>query len=110
VVHVSYGIGKYLGIQNLCVMGAYRDYITIQYAGTDKLYLPVDQLDMVAKYIGAGSLDGEVRLSKMGGAEWKKSTQRAKKSAQDMAKELIDLYAKRTRIDGFAFAPSSLME
>lgn len=110
VVHVSYGIGKYLGIQNLCVMGAYRDYITIQYAGTDKLYLPVDQLDMVAKYIGAGSLDGEVRLSKMGGAEWKKSTQRAKKSAQDMAKELIDLYAKRTRINGFAFAPSSLME
>ena len=110
VVHVSYGIGKYLGIQNLCVMGAYRDYITIQYAGTDKLYLPVDQLDMVAKYIGAGSLDGEVRLSKMGGAEWKKSTQRAKTAAKDMARELIDLYARRTRIDGFAFAPSSLME
>ena len=110
VVHVSYGVGKYLGIQNLCVMGAYRDYITIQYAGTDKLYLPVDQLDMVAKYIGAGSLDGNVKLSKMGGAEWKKSTQRAKESAKNMAKELIDLYARRTRIDGFAFAPDSLME
>ena len=110
VVHVSYGIGKYLGIQNLCVMGAYRDYITIQYAGTDKLYLPVDQLDMVAKYIGAGSLDGDVKLSKMGGAEWKKSTQRAKKSAQDMAKELIELYARRQRIDGFAFAKDSLLE
>ena len=110
VVHVSYGVGKYLGIQNLCVMGAYRDYITIQYAGTDKLYLPVDQLDMVAKYIGAGSLDGNVKLSKMGGAEWKKSTQRAKESAKNMAKELIDLYARRTRIDGFAFEPDSLME
>lgn len=110
VVHVSYGIGRYLGIQNLCVMGAYRDYITIQYAGTDKLYLPVDQLDMVAKYIGAGSLDGDVRLSKMGGGEWKKSTQRAKSAAKDMAKELIDLYARRTRINGFAFEPDSLME
>ncbi len=110
VVHVSYGIGKYMGIQNLCVMGTYRDYITIQYAGTDKLYLPVDQLDMVSKYIGAGSLDGDVKLSKMGGADWKRSTQRAKKSAQDMAKELIDLYARRQRIDGFAFEGDSLME
>ncbi|MBQ8546711.1 MAG: transcription-repair coupling factor [Clostridia bacterium] len=110
VVHISYGIGRYLGIQNLCVMGTYKDYIAIQYAGTDKLFLPVDQLDMVAKYIGAGSLDGDVKLSKMNGAEWKKSTQRAKKAAQDMAKELIDLYARRQRIDGFAFAEDSLME
>lgn len=110
IVHASYGIGKYLGIQNLCVMGTYKDYIAIQYAGTDKLFLPVDQLDLVAKYIGAGSLDGDVRLSKMGGAEWKKSTQRAKKAAQDMAKELIDLYARRQRIDGFAFGEDTLLE
>lgn len=110
VVHVRYGIGKYLGIQNLSVMGTYKDYITIQYAGTDKLYLPVEQLDMVSKYIGSGSLDGDVKLSRMGGAEWKRSTQRAKKSAQDMAKELIDLYARRQRIDGFAFMPDPLME
>ena len=110
VVHVAYGIGKYLGIQNLCVMGAYRDYIAIQYAGTDKLYLPVEQLDMVSKYIGAGSSDDNVRLSKMGGADWKKSTARAKKAAKDMAKELIDLYARRTRIDGFAFFDDALME
>lgn len=110
VVHVAYGVGKYLGIQNLCVMGAYRDYIAIQYAGTDKLYLPVEQLDMVSKYIGAGSSDDNVRLSKMGGSDWKKSTDRAKKAAKDMAKELIDLYARRTRIDGFAFYDDSLME
>ena len=110
VVHVRYGIGKYLGIQNLSVMGTYKDYITIQYAGTDKLYLPVDQLDMVSKYIGAGSLDGDVKLSRMGGADWKRATQRAKKSAQDMAKELIDLYARRQRIDGFAFLPDPLIE
>lgn len=110
VVHAHYGIGRYLGIQNLLVCGAYRDYIAIQYAGTDKLFLPVDQLDMVSKYIGAGSADGEVRLSKMGGAEWKKATSRAKASAKEMAKELIDLYARRIRIDGFSFAPDGIME
>ncbi len=110
VVHASYGIGRYLGIQNLCVMGAYRDYVAIQYAGTDKLYLPVDQLDLVAKYIGSRSTDGEVRLSKMGGAEWKRSTQKAKTAAKEMAKELIDLYARRTRTAGFAFMPDGIME
>ena len=110
VVHVSYGIGKYLGIENLCIMGARRDYIAIQYAGTDKLFLPVDQLDMVAKYIGAKSSDGEVRLSKMGGSDWKNRTQKAKAAARNMAKELIDLYARRTRINGFAFLPDGLIE
>ncbi|MBO5287577.1 MAG: transcription-repair coupling factor [Clostridia bacterium] len=110
VVHAKYGIGRFLGIENLCVMGAHRDYVSIQYAGTDKLYLPVDQLDMVAKYIGTKSSDGEVKLSKMGGAEWKRSTQRAKASAKNMAKELIDLYARRTRINGFSFAPDGLIE
>ena len=110
VVHVSYGIGKYLGIENLYVMGARRDYIAIQYAGTDKLFLPVDQLDMVAKYIGAKSSDGEVKLSKMGGADWSNKKARAKAAAKDMAKELIDLYARRTRTSGFAFLPDDLME
>ena len=105
VVHVSYGVGKYLGIENLCIMGARRDYIAIQYAGTDKLFLPVDQLDMVAKYIGAKSSDGEVKLSKMGGADWTNKKARAKAAAKDMAKELIDLYARRTRTSGFAFLP-----
>ena len=110
VVHVTYGIGKYLGIENLCIMGARKDYIAIQYAGTDKLFLPVDQLDMVAKYIGAKSSDGEVRLSKMGGVEWTNKKQKAKASAREMAKELIDLYARRTRINGFAFLPDDQME
>lgn len=110
VVHVNYGIGRFVGIENLFVMGAHRDYIAIQYAGTDKLYLPVEQLDMVAKYIGATNSTGEVRLSKMGGADWKKSTQRAKSAAKDMAKELIQLYARRTRLEGFAFLPDDIME
>ena len=110
IVHVSYGIGKYLGIENLSVMGARKDYIAIQYAGTDKLFLPVDQLDMVAKYIGAKSSDGEVKLSKMGGADWTNKKARAKAAAKDMAKELIDLYARRTRTSGFAFLPDDLIE
>lgn len=110
VVHAKYGIGKFTGIENLLVCGAYRDYITIQYAGTDRLFLPVDQLDMVSKYIGASSGDGEVKLSKMGGEQWKRATSRAKESAKEMAKELIDLYARRMKIEGFAFAPDSNLE
>lgn len=110
VVHVNYGVGRFLGIQNMCIMGAYRDYIAIQYAGTDKLYVPVDQLDLVAKYIGSGAQDKDVKLSKMDGTEWKKSTQRAKKAARDMAKELVELYARRTRIQGFACMPDGIME
>ena len=110
VVHVSYGVGKYLGIENLCIMGARKDYIAIQYAGTDKLFLPVDQLDMVSKYIGAKSSDGEVKLSKMGGSDWTNKKQKAKTAAREMAKELISLYARRTRIDGFSFLPDDLIE
>ena len=110
VVHVSYGVGKYLGIENLCIMGVRKDYIAIQYAGTDKLFLPVDQLDMVSKYIGAKSSDGEVRLSKMGGTDWTNKKQRAKTAAREMAKELINLYARRTRINGFSFLPDDLIE
>ena len=110
VVHAKYGIGQFLGIQNMNILGAMRDYIAIQYAGTDKLYLPVDQLDMVAKYIGGRNTEGEVRLSKMGGAEWKKATSKARAAARDMAKELIDLYARRIRINGFSCAPDGLME
>ncbi|MBR2444819.1 MAG: transcription-repair coupling factor [Clostridia bacterium] len=110
VVHIKHGIGRYLGIQNLFVMGAHRDYIAIQYSGAEKLYLPVDQLDMVAKYIGSGSNSGTVKLSKMGGAEWKRATTKAKTAAKDMAKQLIDLYARRTRTPGYAFLPDDLME
>ena len=110
VVHASYGIGRYMGIRNMCALGAYRDYITIEYAGTDKLFLPVDQLDMVSKYIGAKGEDGQVRLSKMGGAEWKRATTKAKTAVKDMAKELIDLYARRQRINGFSFMPDGILE
>ncbi|MBQ9428654.1 MAG: transcription-repair coupling factor [Clostridia bacterium] len=110
VVHAAYGIGQYLGIQNLTVGGVSRDYINIQYAGTDKLFLPVDNLDMVSKYIGAHSDDGLLKLSKMGGADWQKAKSRAKAAVRDMAKELIALYAKRLRTEGFAFPADDAMQ
>jgi len=110
VVHTAYGIGKYLGIQNLTVGGVSRDYINIQYAGTDKLFLPVDNLDMVSKYIGAHSDDGLLKLSKMGGGDWQKSKSRAKAAVKEMAKELIQLYAERMRRRGFAFPADDQMQ
>ena len=103
VVHETYGIGRYLGIENLKIDGVSRDYISIQYAGSDKLCMPVEKLDLVSKYIGAHSDDGMVKLSKMGGEQWKKSTARAKGAVREMAKDLIKLYAERTRRPGYAF-------
>lgn len=104
VVHEAYGIGRYLGIENLTTAGVSRDYIKIQYAGSDLLYLPTDQLGLVSKYIGANA-DGIVKLSKMGGADWVRAKSRAKAAAKDMAKELITLYAERKRKHGYAFPP-----
>ena len=109
VVHTIYGIGQYTGIENITVDGTTRDYITIHYAGTDKLFLPVDQLDMVSKYIGAGSDSGAVKLSKMGGADWGRTKAKAKAATKEMAKELIALYAKRKRTKGIAFDPDDDM-
>ena len=103
VVHEIYGIGRYLGIENIKIDGVSRDYINIQYAGSDRLCMPVEKLDLVSKYIGAHSDDGLVKLSKMGGEQWKKATSRAKGAVREMAKDLIKLYAERLRRPGFAF-------
>ena len=103
VVHEIHGIGQYMGIENLTVDGVSRDYITIRYAGSDRLFLPVDKLDMVSKYIGAHSDDGLVKLSRFGGNEWGRAKAKAKAAAKDIAKDLIKLYAERSRRPGFAF-------
>ncbi|MBQ8432148.1 MAG: transcription-repair coupling factor [Clostridia bacterium] len=103
VVHETYGIGQYTGIETLTCDGVTRDYIGIRYAGSDKLFLPVEKLDKVSKYIGAHSDDGLVKLSKMGSDSWKKSKARAKAAVKDMAKELIQLYAERLRRPGHVF-------
>ena len=106
VVHENHGIGRFAGIVRMQVDGFDKDYIKICYAGTDSLYVPATQLDLVSKYTGAGE-DKPVRLSKMGGAEWAKTRSRAKASARDMADRLITLYAQRQRLPGHAFAPDS---
>ncbi len=103
VVHEAHGIGKYLGVVTLEVGGVHKDYLHIQYGGDDKLYVPTDQVQLLQKYIGA---EGEVpRLSRMGGTEWTKAKNRARKSVEDIAKKLIEIYAKRKDAEGFAFSP-----
>ncbi len=110
VVHENHGIGQYMGIENLTVDGVSRDYINIRYAGSDRLFLPVDKLDMVSKYIGAHSDDGLVKLSKFGGNEWVRAKAKAKSAAKDIAKDLIQLYAERSRKPGYAFPPDDDMQ
>ena len=106
VVHENHGIGRFEGIVRMQVDGFEKDYIKIAYAGTDSLYVPATQLDMVSKYTGGGE-DKPVRLSKLGGAEWARTRSRAKSAAKDMAKKLIALYAERQRLPGYAFSPDS---
>ena len=110
VVHANYGIGLFEGIQSVRIDGVTRDYITIRYAGTDKLFVPCDRLEMIGKYIGARENDGSVKLSKMGGTDWHKTKSRAKAAAKDMAQKLIKLYAERARLPGYAFPEDSELE
>ena len=106
VVHENHGIGRFAGIVKMTVDGFDKDYVKICYAGTDSLYVPATQLDLVTKYTGGGE-EKEVRLSKMGGAEWARKRSSAKKAAKDMAAQLISLYAERQRLPGHAFSPDS---
>jgi len=106
VVHEQYGIGRFMGIVKMPVDGKQRDYIKIAYAGTDKLYVPATQLDVVSKYIGVSD-EKQVKLSKMGGADWVKSKSRAKSAAKDLAKGLVELQAARMKEIGYAFSPDT---
>ena len=107
VVHEHHGIGRFVGMVKMSVDGADRDYIKLQFAGADVLYVPALQLDLVSKYIGSGDDPDRRRLSRLGGGEWERSKTKAKKAAKDMAKGLIQLYAQRQRLAGYAFAPDS---
>ena len=107
VVHVHHGIGRFVGIQRMPVDGVEKDYIKIDYAGGDCLYVPVTQLDLVSKYIGGGEDTERTKLNKLGGAEWTRQKTKAKKAAKDLARGLIALYAERQKRPGFAFSPDS---
>jgi len=104
VVHENYGIGRFIAMEQIKVDGAIKDYIKIAYQGSDTLFVPATQLDLVSKYIGGGGEDANVRLNKIGTDAWQKTKAKARKAAKDMAGELIQLYAARKRQQGFAFA------
>ena len=102
VVHVSHGIGIFEGIVKRDIHGVVKDYIKIRYAGSDMLFVPVNQLDLVTRYVGAKE-DSIVKLNKLNSAEWAKTRARVKKAVKDMADELIKLYAQRAASKGYAF-------
>ncbi|WP_010632671.1 transcription-repair coupling factor [Sporolactobacillus vineae] len=102
VVHVDHGIGRYAGIQTLEVNGVHKDYLEIIYKGNDKLFVPVEHIGQVQKYVG--SEGKEPKIYSLGGSEWKKVKSKAKSSVQDIADDLIKLYAKREASRGHAFA------
>lgn len=106
VVHEHHGIGRFVGMERVLVEGTYQDFVKIAFAGTDFLYVPATNLDLVSKYIGAGSEasgGGHVRLNKLGGTEWQKTRYKAKAAAKELAGQLIQLYAERERRKGFSF-------
>ena len=108
VVHEHHGIGRFAGVVNMQVDGADKDYIKICYAGTDVLYVPATQLNLVSKYVGGGNDDSKpMKLSKMGGADWTRAKTRTKAAVKSIAKELTALYAARQQAKGFAFSPDS---
>ena len=106
VVHVTHGIGLFGGIVKIESDGLTRDYIKITYDKGDILYVPVTQLDLVGKYIGAKE-DGAVRLSKLGGSDWSNRKQKARKAVKDIAEQLIKLYAARMQAEGYPFDPDA---
>ncbi len=102
VVHRAHGIGEYCGIKKIVVSGITKDYFRIKYQGSDVLYVPVDQMDMLYKYVG--SSDKGVRVNKLGTNEWNRAKQKVKTATADMAKELLKLYAEREHTKGYAFS------
>ncbi|OLO27426.1 transcription-repair coupling factor [Alkalihalophilus pseudofirmus] len=101
VVHSNHGIGKYLGIETLEINGAHKDYLHLRYAGNDKLYVPVEQIDQVQKYVG--SEEKEPKIYALGGSDWKKVKRKVQSSVEDIADDLIKLYAEREASVGHAF-------
>ncbi|RKD22796.1 transcription-repair coupling factor [Ammoniphilus oxalaticus] len=105
VVHINHGIGKYLGIETLEINGIHKDYLNLKYAGNDKLYVPIEQIDLVQRYVA--DEDKEPKVYKLGGSDWRKVTSKVKSSVKDIAADLIKLYAKREASQGYAFSPDN---
>ena len=106
VVHVNHGIGKFLGIETLEINGIHKDYLHVRYHGDDKLFVPIEQIDQVQKYVG--SEGKEPKIYKLGGSDWKKVKKKVEGSVQDIADDLIKLYAEREASRGYAFSPDGV--
>ena len=103
IVHIDYGIGRYRGLRHLKIWGVSNDYLLLEYQDGDKLYLPVDRLNLIQRYIGG---DGKSpRLDKLGSHSWQRAKKRAKAAVSEMVKELLELYAARKVFEGFKFPP-----
>ncbi|MBI4870951.1 MAG: transcription-repair coupling factor [Candidatus Riflebacteria bacterium] len=106
VVHYEHGIGRFLGLKELRVDGVRQDYLEIEYQKGDKLFVPVNQLDRVQRFVGA-SEDGPARLARLGSAKWALAKHRVRKEVEELARKLLELYAKRETVQGFAFSPDN---
>ncbi|MDU0458122.1 MAG: transcription-repair coupling factor [Geobacteraceae bacterium] len=107
MVHIDHGIGLYRGLQHISVGGVGGDFLLLEYAGSDKLYLPVDRLGLVQRYVGPEG--SQPSLDKLGGVSWEKSKGKARKNIEELAGELLEIYAKRQICEGFAFSPPDEM-
>ncbi len=102
VVHKKYGIGIYIGVNTIKADGMIKDYIKIKYKNDDILYIPTNDLDSIRKYIGGDRI--QPKVNKLGSKEWENTKAKVKKNLREVAKELIELYAKREKIQGYAFS------
>src|SRR4051794_22883002 len=105
VVHEDHGVARFAGFETKTVAGVTRDYLQLEFAGSDKVYMPVEQLAKISRYLGAGS--GAPTLSKLGGKAWETMKARARRAAQELAGELLNLYAERRKRAGHAFPEDS---
>ncbi|AYD41285.1 transcription-repair coupling factor [Clostridium fermenticellae] len=108
VVHANHGIGIYKGIHQLDVQGHKKDYLELMYDSNDKLYVPVEQLDLVQKYIGS---EGKIpKINKLGGSEWAKAKRKVKRSIEEIAEDLVKLYAVRSTVKGYKFSKDTIWQ
>lgn len=103
VVHADHGIGRYHGLEHLQLGSTEGDFLHLEYAGNDKLYLPIDRIEKVQKYVGGEG--GAPRLDKMGGQGWQKATLRARAMVEELARELLQIYARRELAEGYSYSP-----
>ncbi len=106
VVHEDHGVARFAGFETRTVADVTRDYLYLEYQGDDRVFVPTDQLAKISRYVGAGA-DSHPPLSKLGGTRWETMKARARRAAQELAGELLSLYAERRRRMGHAFAPDS---